>query len=81
MTLRGVRSYAMLELMKKAAKKATHAERKRTPNRGVALEPIRKLTKDRTEPIPTLIVFPKPSESEVTRVLATIGRRPPANHS
>jgi len=66
--------------MKKPAKKAAKSKpkTKRSPEPDVnqlAHEQIRRLTEDHSEPIPALVILPKPSESEISRVMAELGRR------
>jgi hypothetical protein len=67
-------------IMKRAAKKTAPAKAraKRAPEpdvNQVANAQIRKLTGERTEPIPTLIAIPKPTQAEISRVMAELRRR------
>ncbi len=70
--------------MKKPVKKAASAKRraKRSPEPDVnqlAHDQIRRLTEDHTEaipiPIPVPVALPKPTDAEIKRVMAELGRR------
>jgi hypothetical protein len=66
--------------MEKAAQKKVpaKAKAKRSPGPDVnqlAHDHIRRLTADHSEPIPTPVALPKPTESEISRVMAELGRR------
>lgn len=41
----------------------------------LAHDQIRRLTADRTEPVPSPVALPKPTKSDIKRVMAELGRR------